>query len=169
VFSNAGRFLYIFCSELLLFVKKHHGNGFFSFKKLFFHFKSRYNCFCKLCWKTTTIRALPATARHSLPQESGTSQNVLINPPFILWRQNFYCERIGARILCLLFLWVAFMVPSNIGWPLLKKVYLQCTSCVETSILILQNLSIVAHAWPKIIASCPIYEIAQLTRYLAAV
>jgi hypothetical protein len=28
------------------------------------------------------VRALPATARNSLPQESGTSQNALINPPF---------------------------------------------------------------------------------------
>jgi hypothetical protein len=35
--------------------------------------------------------ALPATARNSLPQESGTNQNALINPPFC--GDKFFTEK----------------------------------------------------------------------------
>jgi hypothetical protein len=91
------RFQYIFCSELLLFVKKPTGMGFSTLKNFFSTWSLENNCFCKLCWKKQFGEfALPATARKSLPYKSA-----------ILWRQNFYWEKIGARILCLLFLWDA--------------------------------------------------------------
>jgi hypothetical protein len=35
--------------------------------------------------------ALPATARNSTPQESGTNQNALINPPFC--GDKFFTEK----------------------------------------------------------------------------
>jgi hypothetical protein len=60
--------------------KKKHGMGFSSLQNFFFHFKSRYHFFANFVEKKQF--SLPATARNSLPQESGTSQNALINPPF---------------------------------------------------------------------------------------
>jgi hypothetical protein len=41
--------------------------------------------------KTNKQFALPATARNSLPQESGTNQNALFNAPFC--GDNFFTEK----------------------------------------------------------------------------
>jgi hypothetical protein len=74
----------MFCSELLFFVKKPIGNWsldtFSPLKKFFSTSNLDIIVFANFVEKKQF--ALPATARNSLPQESGTSQNALINPPF---------------------------------------------------------------------------------------
>ena len=102
-YISTRRFLYIFCLELLLFVKKPTGMGFSSLQNVFSTFSLDIIVLANFVEKNPQF-AHPATARNSLPQESATSQNALINPPFC--GDKIFTLEIGAGILCLLSLWL---------------------------------------------------------------